>query len=57
MATDLIAEREYLEIIARRYSDGAEAGRRFAQSFFWVVDSAHTLAVPLSSGISKSLGA
>jgi len=26
MVTDLIAEREYLEIYARRYSDGAEAG-------------------------------
>lgn len=25
MVTDLIAEREYLEIYARRYSDGAEA--------------------------------
>ena len=26
MVTDLMAEREYLEIYARRYSDGAEAG-------------------------------
>ena len=27
MVTDLIAEREYLEIYARRYSDGAGAGK------------------------------